>query len=113
MAAHASPLKRYVVSWIALLVLTALTVAAASLPHGLWSTPIALAIATTKAVVVIFVFMHLLEHPPVVRLVLAGSLVFVGLLMVFVELDVLRRFPLARPSDPARGPSMQRAAGEP
>jgi cytochrome c oxidase subunit IV len=100
MTPHSSSLKHYVVSWLSLLLLTALTVAAASLPHGPWSIPIALAIATAKAALVLFVFMHLLEHPPAVRLVLATSLVFVGLMILFVQLDVTRRFPLARPTDP-------------
>lgn len=111
MPPHSSSLKHYVISWLALLGLTAVTVAAASLAYGPWSVPIALAIATAKAALVIFVFMHLLEHPPAVRLVLATSLVFVALMILFVQLDVTRRFPLARPTDPGHEavPSMQAA----
>lgn len=93
-------MKRYLAAWIGLLAMTALTVGASSLPLGVWSTPIALTIAAVKASIVLVAFMHLLEHPPAVRLVLATTLVFVGLILFFVQLDVLRRSPLARPQDP-------------
>lgn len=99
MAAHAPSTKRYVLAWLGLLALTGVTVGAAGIPPGWWSVPIALGIASLKASVVLVVFMHLLEHPPAVRLVLATSLVFVALLIAFVQTDVTRRFEYARPRD--------------
>jgi cytochrome c oxidase subunit 4 len=45
--------------WIALLVFTVVTVAAARIDLGGWNVPVALAIASTKAVLVGLFFMHL------------------------------------------------------
>jgi len=45
--------------WIALLVFTVVTVGAAQINLGGWNVPLALAIASTKAVLVGLFFMHL------------------------------------------------------
>jgi cytochrome c oxidase subunit IV len=94
---HAGAL-RYLVCWLALALLTGLTFALSTVALGGWSTPIALAIAVTKAAVVALFFMHLWDHPGANRLVFVVSILFVALLMSFTMLDVTTRFPLALPA---------------
>jgi len=96
---HKHPgVRRYVVVWVALLVLTALTVGAARLhiPEP-WHLLVAMAIAVFKSALVALFFMHLWDHGGASRLVLATSLVFVALLMTLVLTDNATRFPLANP----------------
>jgi cytochrome c oxidase subunit 4 len=96
---HEHPgIRRYVVVWAALLLLTALTVGTARLhiPEP-WHLLVAMAIAVVKSALVALFFMHLWDHGGASRLVLATSLVFVALLMTLVLLDNATRFPLANP----------------
>lgn len=94
---HAGP-GRYVAVWIALLLLTALTVALGRLHlAGSWGLLVALAIAVVKSTLVVLFFMHLWDHGGANRLVLATTLVFVALLIGLVLLDSATRFPLANP----------------
>ena len=53
MAEHISPVKLYVTIWLALLLGTGLTVYAATIDLGAFNPVVALAIATTKAVLVV------------------------------------------------------------
>ena len=89
---------RYVVVWVALLVLTGATYSAwrVHLPEP-WHLLAAMGIAVAKAGLVALFFMHLWEHRGPTRLVFATSLVFVALLIGLVLLDNSTRFPLANP----------------
>lgn len=89
---------RYVVVWLALVVLTGVTFMAwrVKLPEP-WHLLVALAIAGAKALLVVLFFMHLWDHRGPSRLVLATSLVFVALLIGLVVADNATRFPLANP----------------
>jgi cytochrome c oxidase subunit 4 len=92
---HAS---RYYVVWIALLVLTALTIIVAQvhLGHGL-ALVVALVIAIGKGSLVALFFMHLWDHGGANRIVLVTSIVFVLLLLGIVVLDNATRFALTNP----------------
>ena len=73
----------YFLTWFSLLVLTAITVAAAGMHFGSLSVTIALLIAVVKAAIVLFLFMHLkyeatLFHTMVV-VVLLTLVLFIGL----------------------------------
>lgn len=57
-ASHAK-YSTHLLVWGALLLLTGLTVAAAEIDFGSWGLAIAMAIATTKATLVVAYFMHL------------------------------------------------------
>ena len=94
---------RYVVVWVALLVLTGATYSAwrVHLPEP-WHLLAAMGIAVAKAGLVALFFMHLWEHKGPTRLVFATSLVFVALLIGLVLADNATRFPLANP--PREGP---------
>lgn len=89
---------QYLLVWIALLVLTAATVAAwkTTMPAGAHIAA-ALAIATAKAGLVALFFMHLWEHGGATRLVLATSVLFVALLIGLVLADNATRFQYANP----------------
>jgi len=94
---HAGP-GRYLAVWLALLVFTALTVVLGRMHlAGGWGVVVALAIAVVKSALVVLFFMHLWDHGGANRLVLATTLVFVGLLMGLVLADNATRFPLANP----------------
>ncbi len=89
---------RYLVVWVALLVLTVVTFYASRvhLPGG-WHIAVALLIATAKGSLVALFFMHLWDQQGANRLVFATSLVFVVLLIGLTVMDNATRFPLANP----------------
>ena len=60
----------YWIVWVALLVFTGLTVFTGRM-HFRLALPVALAIATTKGILVLLVFMHLKDHKGANRLVMA------------------------------------------
>jgi cytochrome c oxidase subunit IV len=95
---HQSHFGRYVAVLVALLLLTALTYAAAKvhLPGG-WAVAVALAIAIVKGSLVALFFMHLWDQRGANRLVFVTSLVFVALLIGLTLTDNATRFPLANP----------------
>ncbi len=89
---------RYVLVWVALVVLTAATYILAKLPLGHpWHLLVALAIAVTKGSLVALVFMHLSHQRGANRLVFITALVFVALLIGLTVADNATRFPLANP----------------
>jgi cytochrome c oxidase subunit 4 len=93
-----SHVGRYLVVWIALLVLTGATygVSRFHIPGG-WGVTVALLIAAVKGGLVALFFMHLWDQRGANRLVFLTSLVFVALLVGLVLSDNATRFPLANP----------------
>jgi cytochrome c oxidase subunit 4 len=89
--AHGSGLGSYFAVFAALMVLTALTVWAAFQHLGVWNTPVALAIAVTKALLVALVFMHLRTSPRLTVLVVVSSLLWLAFLIVITVTDYLTR----------------------
>jgi len=112
----------YVVVWIVLCGLTLLTVMTGKQHLGAIALPLALAIATTKSLLVLIFFMHLREYKGAPRLIIALSVVFALLLMFFTVLDVATRFVPLRPAnapfgakvhlpqDDEAGPHLEKAA---
>ena len=96
-AAHKSSALRYVLVWVALLALTALTYGLSRIHMGALNLPISLAIAIAKSALVVVFFMHLGQHARANRIVLAVAICFVSLLITFSVLDVATRFEPARP----------------
>jgi cytochrome c oxidase subunit 4 len=84
-------LPAYFAVFVALMVLTGLTVWAAFQHLGAWNTPVALAIATTKGVMVALVFMHLRTSPKLTALVVGSSLLFLAFLILVTASDYLTR----------------------
>jgi caa(3)-type oxidase subunit IV len=72
---HHSALPYFAV-WIALIILTVTTYVTGQMHVGKWALPLALAIAVTKSLLVILIFMHLWEQKGANRLVISTSFVF-------------------------------------
>jgi cytochrome c oxidase subunit 4 len=86
-----STLPAYFGVFAALMVLTALTVWAAFQHLGIWNTPVALAIAVTKALLVALFFMHLRSSPRLTMIVVSAGVFWLGLLLVITTSDYLTR----------------------
>ncbi|MBI2214013.1 MAG: cytochrome C oxidase subunit IV family protein [Acidobacteria bacterium] len=82
----------YFAIFAALMVLTALTVWVAFQDFGSLNVPIAFAIATVKATVVVLFFMHVIHSPKMTAAILVGSIVFLGILFLLTFSDYLSRF---------------------
>src|SRR5262249_46749981 len=78
----ASPLRGYIATWIALLVLLALTCASSYLPLGRFNLLANVAIAVAKAMLVVVFFMKLLKAGPVVRLTALAGVAWLSLLVI-------------------------------
>jgi cytochrome c oxidase subunit 4 len=91
MAHHVVSWKLYLGIFLVLCVLTVATVGAAGQDFGALNTPIALAIAVTKATLVILFFMHVKYSPRLTTLVLSAGFVFLILLIIFTGSDYVSR----------------------
>lgn len=77
----------YAKTLVALLFLTATTVAVSYVDFGAANVVVALAIATIKGTLVALFFMHLLHDKPVNGLIAAAGFLFLGLFLMFTLLD--------------------------
>jgi cytochrome c oxidase subunit 4 len=85
------PPWRLALSWLALVALLGLTVTLAYQPLGVFNGPIALSIATAKALIVATIFMELRERRPL-TLAFAGAGVFwLAILLWLASTDFTRR----------------------
>jgi caa(3)-type oxidase subunit IV len=85
---RASPGRRYIHAWLALLVLTAVSFGADQMHLGSLSTGIALLVAVLKASIVFVVFMHLDREPFPIRFVAGLNVAWVLLLCLGIAADV-------------------------
>ena len=80
---HIVPYRTFVLVWLALLVLTVITVAVTRIEVGAWKIWTALGIATVKSALVVFFFMHMKYEPLYYRIYLYLTLlilaIFIGL----------------------------------
>ena len=88
---HILPLKIYMSVGMGLLLLTVVTVAAAQMDFGPMNLLIAMGIAVFKATLVAMFFMHLKYDDRIYMLVFIGSLLFLGVFIVFTMFDTMRR----------------------
>ncbi len=88
---HVTSMAVYLGVFFALAVGTILTVAASRVDLGWANTPIALAIATIKAVLVILFFMHVIHSTRLTWVVVIGSFLWLGVLFVLTFSDYLTR----------------------
>ena len=85
------PPRTLALSWVALIALLGLTVTLAYQPLGMFNGPIALSIATVKALIVAAIFMELRERRPL-TLAFAGAGVFwLAILLWLASTDFTRR----------------------
>ena len=88
---HVASLGMYFGIFIALMVLTVLTVAASRIDIGVWNTPVAMMIAIVKAALVILFFMHVIQSSRLTWVVILSSIVWLGVLFVLTFSDYLTR----------------------
>ncbi len=88
---HVTPLWIYFGVFGALCVGTILTYYASLVDLGWWNTPVALIIATIKAVLVILFFMHVIHSTRLTWVTIVGSFLWLGILFVLTFADYLTR----------------------
>jgi cytochrome c oxidase subunit 4 len=91
MSGHVSPKSVYYSIFGALMVLTAITVFAAFVNLGNLNFPVAMAIATIKATLVVLFFMHVKYSSRLTKLVVATSLFFLFILLSETFMDYATR----------------------
>lgn len=83
--------RTFILIWVALLVLTSVTVAVSRIDLGALNIWVALGVASVKSSLVLFVFMHLKQESMLFKI---GLLILLVILAVFIGLtftDVLYR----------------------
>jgi cytochrome c oxidase subunit 4 len=91
MSGHVSPKSTYYAIFGALMVLTAVTVGVAFVNLGSWNFPVALAVAITKATLVILYFMHVKYSSRLTKMVVGMAFFFLACLFGLTMTDYLSR----------------------
>jgi cytochrome c oxidase subunit 4 len=91
MAGHISPKSTYYAIFGALMVLTAVTVAVAFVNLGAFNFPVALAIAVTKATLVVLFFMHVKYSSQLTKLFVAMAFFFMIIMFGLTLTDYMSR----------------------
>jgi cytochrome c oxidase subunit 4 len=103
MAGHIGNRFTYFLVFLALMVGTAVTVWVSYVHLGWFNLPVALAIATTKAMLVILFFMHLKDHPKLIKVTFGAAFFFFLILVAHTLSDYLSRDGHAMPTYPVSG----------
>jgi cytochrome c oxidase subunit 4 len=88
---HVSPKGLYYSVFVGLFILTIVTVAIARVDLGAWNTPIALAVAGAKAMLVILFFMGVKYNNTLTKVVAASGFVWLIILFGITMGDYLTR----------------------
>jgi cytochrome c oxidase subunit 4 len=81
----------YILVWLALMVLLALTVGSAFMPLGRFHTPVNLGISVTQAALVMLFSMHLRSAHPLLRVIAVIGFVGIAIMITLSLFDVLTR----------------------
>jgi cytochrome c oxidase subunit 4 len=87
MSGHVSSIGLYLTIFFALMILTAVTVAAAYLDLGQFNFAVAMAIAGFKASLVVWYFMHVKWQSSLTKLTLATGMFFLAILLGMSLID--------------------------
>ena len=87
MSGHVSPLKIYIGIFLALMVLTAVTVAVAYVDLGEMNKVVALGIASLKATLVVLYFMHVKYASRLTKLIVVSGFFFLMILLSLTMVD--------------------------
>ena len=97
-AVHSSAMSEHIVSpriyvavFAILLLMTGTTTAVSFVDLGPWSTVVALAIAAFKATLVVLFFMHIKYSRPLMRIVIAGGLFWLAIMLLLTLSDFMTR----------------------
>ena len=88
---HVVPTRTYFMVFVWLAVLMVITIAASRIDLGGWNVPIALAIASLKALLIMLIFMHVRYSSPLVKMIAASGFLWLGIMFAFIAADVLTR----------------------
>ena len=91
MSGHISPRSVYYAIFAALMVLTAITVAVAFVPLGAMNFPVAIAIAVTKATLVVLFFMHVKYSSRLTKMIVGMAIFFLMTMFGLTLTDYLTR----------------------
>jgi cytochrome c oxidase subunit IV len=91
MSGHIAPIRLYFTIFAALMVLTVVTVAVTYVHLGAFNLAVALAIAVTKAMLVIMFFMHVKYSPKLIKVTIGCSFFFLLIMFVMTMSDYLSR----------------------
>jgi cytochrome c oxidase subunit 4 len=91
MAEHIVSRKTYFIIFIALMVLTGLTVLVATVDLGVFNAIVALSIAVLKATLVVLYFMHVRYSSRLTWVFVVAGLFWFGILVAFTLSDYLSR----------------------
>ncbi|SFI59098.1 cytochrome C oxidase subunit IV family protein [Planctomicrobium piriforme] len=89
--AHHSHVKVYLTVYFTLLVLVLFTVLVSLVPTGILAFPIAMAIASFKALLIVLIFMHVKDETPLVRVFAFVGVVWLGIMFAFTMADYATR----------------------
>jgi cytochrome c oxidase subunit 4 len=90
-SSHSSSALTYYIVYAVLLILLVLTVAAARVELGAWSTVVAMSIATVKAMLVFYYFMHLRDSSRLTSIFAAVGFVMLSILIFLMIADYVSR----------------------
>ena len=85
------PYRTFILIWVALLILTAVTIAVSRVQLGALNVWVALTIASVKSSLVVFIFMHLRQESKLFKFGLLTLLVIVAIFIGLTFTDVLYR----------------------
>ncbi len=88
---HAVGTKTFILVWITLLCLTGLTIGAARMQMGAWSMVANIAIASAKASLVLWFFMHLKYEKRLFKLLLFIPLLTISIIIGLTFFDIWYR----------------------
>jgi cytochrome c oxidase subunit 4 len=87
-ASHIVGTRTFMLVWFALLILTGLTITAAQLRMGEWSMVANIAIASTKAGLVLWFFMHLKYEKRIFKLLLFVPIITISIIIGLTFFDI-------------------------
>ena len=91
MSVHVTPIRVYLLIFGALMVGTALTVWAAFLEMGAFNDIVAMAIAVTKATLVVLYFMHVRHSTRLTKITVVAGFLWLAILVVLLLSDYFTR----------------------
>ena len=88
---HVAPKSQLYAVFAALMVLTVATVLVSRVNLGYFNLPVAMAVAVTKALLVILIFMEVKFSPKLVQVTAAVGFLFLGIMILYTMTDYLSR----------------------
>ncbi|MGA2133243.1 MAG: cytochrome C oxidase subunit IV family protein [Bryobacteraceae bacterium] len=91
MQEHIDSVKTYIAVFVALLILTFVTTVVATIDLGAFNVVVALAIAAVKMMLVALFFMHLRHSTILMKVVIGGGMLWLGILLLLSLADFSTR----------------------